>query len=130
MSKKKKNISELLHETTEDLKRFHEDLAAFMNGGIGPTQQEYINKINANWNAYNFIVVFGHVYRLTDRIRYKDNGAMYSPCHNCELSEYCAQDTDKKLCAMLQAETNQWFEDVGELVVSKRGVMKVNPWLI
>ena len=49
----------------KELETAKADLEAFMTGGIGPTQQAYIDKINAAWDKYNFIVVFGHAYMLT-----------------------------------------------------------------
>ena len=118
----------MLQEMANEFAKTAADLKAFMTGGIGPTQQEYIDKINADWPAYNFIVMFGHVYRLTDKIRKKENGVLCCPCENCDLEEHCAKDTDKTLCALMDAETNEWFEDVGELVIDKRGKMKVEPW--
>jgi len=114
-------------EMLKDFKTLNEDLGAFMRGEIGPTQKAYIEKINSNWNGYNFIVQFGHVFRLTDKVRYKDNGAMYTPCENCELSGYCSKDIGR-LCDLLQAGGNEWFEDAGELILDKKGKMKVEPW--
>lgn len=126
--RREKTTSEALKELAGEYARVAADLKAFMEGSIGPTQQEYIEKINANWPAYNFIVMFGHVYRLTDKVRKKDNGVLRCPCENCELEEYCAKDTDKKLCTLMQANTKEWFEDVGELVIDKKGKMEINQW--
>lgn len=130
MAKKKnqKTLSEMLQETADDLSLAIADIAAFMTGGIGPTQQAYINKINADWNGYNFIVFFGHVYRLTNKKRYKKNGALRCPCEMCELSDKCCQDSDKTLCSLLKAATDEYFYDAGELVIDKNGKMKVEKW--
>ena len=130
MAKKKnqKTSTEMLQEMVDDFGRMAEDLKAFMTGGIGPSQQEYIDKINADWNGYNFIVVFGHVYRLTNEKKYKANGALRCPCEVCELKDECCQDSDKTLCGLLSADTDEYFYDAGELVIDKRGKMKVEKW--
>lgn len=130
MAKKKnqKTSTEMLQEMTGELGRITADLSAFLTGGIGPTQQEYIDKINADWNGYNFIVVFGHVYRLTNEKKYKENGALRCPCEVCELNGSCCQDSDKTLCGILRADTDEYFYDAGELVIDKRGKMKVKKW--
>lgn len=122
----------------EEYTTFAADLCAFMTGGIGPTQQKYIDKINANWKRYNFIVVFGHAYLLTDRKREKTDEVFFTPCENCELSDYCVgQDntadavTRKTLCSMMEAEPNEWFEDIGEVVYDKnKKKFKIVPWKI
>jgi hypothetical protein len=130
MAKKKnqKTSTEMLQEMADGLGRMAADLGAFLTGDIGPTQQEYIDKINANWNGYNFIVVFGHVYRLTNEKRYKENGSLRCPCEVCELKDACCQDSDKTLCGLLSADTDEYFYDAGELVIDKRGKMKVEKW--
>jgi hypothetical protein len=111
------------------------DLVAFFNGGIGPTQQAYIKKINADWNKYNFIVVFGHAYQLTNKKCKKPNGAYYTPCEKCELSEYCVgssnrlDDDERTLCKMMGASTDEWFKDVGEVDYDKKKErFKIKPW--
>lgn len=130
MAKKKnqKTSTEMLQEMADDFGRMAADLKAFMTGGIGPSQQEYIDKINADWNGYNFIVAFGHVYRLTNEKKYKENGALRCPCEVCELKDECCQDSDKTLCGLLSADTDEYFYDAGELVIDKRGKMKVEKW--
>ena len=130
MAKKKnqKTPTEMLQELADGYGRITADLKAFLTGGIGPTQQEYIDKINADWNGYNFIVVFGHVYRLTNEIKRKENGSLRCPCEVCELKDECCQDSDKTLCGLLGADTDEYFYDAGELVIDKRGKMKVKKW--
>lgn len=126
--KNQKTSTEMLQEMANDFGRWAADLGALMTGGIGPTQQEYIDKINADWNAYNFLVVFGHVYRLTNEKKHKANGGLCCPCEVCELREKCCKDSDKTLCGLLSAKTDEYFYDDGELVVDKRGKMKVKKW--
>jgi len=131
MAKKKnqKTSTEMLQEMADDFGRMVADLKAlFTPGAIGPTQMEYIEKINADWNGYNFIVVFGHVYRLTNEIKRKENGSLRCPCEVCELKDACCQDSDKTLCGLLSADTDEYFYDAGELVIDKRGKMKVEKW--
>jgi hypothetical protein len=125
--KNQKTTTEALLEMADELGKAAADLTAFMTGGIGPTQQEYIDKINADWNGYNFIVVFGHVYRLTNEKKYKDNGALRCPCEVCELRDKCYR-IEQTLCGLLSAKTDEYFYDDGELVVDKRGKMKVEKW--
>jgi len=128
--KKEKTTTELLQEMADEFGNMAADLKAlFTPGAIGPTQMEYIEKINADWNAYNFIVVFGHVYRLSDETQYRDNGAMRCPCEVCELRDHCEGEQGKhRLCDLMSADVNEYFVDCGELVIDKRGKMKVNPW--
>jgi hypothetical protein len=123
-----KTSTEMLQEMADGFGRMAADLSALLTGGIGPTQQAYIDKINADWNAYNFIVVFGHVYRLTNEKKYKENGALRCPCEVCELSDKCCKDSDQTLCGLLSADTDEYFYDAGELVIDKRGKMKVEKW--
>ena len=128
---KKRTISDEAQKTIDELETLRKDIQAFLTGGIGPTQQEYIDKIQSNWNAYNFIVVFGHVYRLTNEKKYRPDGAdvLRCPCEVCDLKEYCAgADSGKSLCKMLDADTDEYFHDEGELVIDKRGKMKVEKW--
>lgn len=126
--KKEKTTTELLQEMADEYGKMAADLEAlFTPGAIGPTQQEYIDKINADWNGYNFIVIFGHVYKLTNEKKYKENGALCCPCELCELRDDCCQE-GKTLCSILNAETDEYFYDTGELVIDKRGKMKIEKW--
>lgn len=127
--KQTKSYTEHLQEFTKELETMAADLRAFMTGEVGPTQQAYIDKINDNWNGYNFIVAFGHVHRLTDKVKKKDNGALYNPCELCSLSDCCpGSESDKPLCNLMQADTNEYFYDEGELIINKNGNMKVKKW--
>lgn len=126
---KKETAQDVFLDFLNELHKAKADLETFMTGGIGPTQQEYIDKINADWNAYNFIVVSGHVYKLKNEKKYKENGALRCPCEVCELQENCAgADSGKSLCGILQADVDEYFYDAGELMIDKRGKMKVEPW--
>lgn len=121
-------VNELV-KTVSELSTLAEDIRAFATGAVGPTQQAYIDKINDNWNGYNFIVAFGHVHRLTDKVKKKDNGALYNPCELCSLSDCCpGSESDKPLCNLMQADTNEYFYDEGELIINKNGNMKVKKW--
>ena len=144
MAKKKKDERTPRDRFIDEVKAFKKeletakaDLEAFMMGGIGPTQQAYIDKINAAWDKYNFIVVFGHAYMLTKEQRKRDNGTLHTPCENCELAEYCVGsnnqqgDDERTLCKMMNAETDEWFKDVGEVCYDKKMKrFKIEPWEI
>ena len=124
-----------LENASKELETAKADLQALMAGEIGPTQCEYIKKINADWEKYNFIVVFGHAYMLTDENRKRNNGTLHTPCENCELAEYCVGcnnkigDDPRTLCAMMQASPGQWFKDVGEVCYDKKQKrFRIAPW--
>ncbi len=114
--------------TADQLKKCIEDLGALLKGEIGPTQQAYIDKINKDWNAYNFIVVFGHAYKLTNKVIKKDNGAYRSPCDLCKLAEFCVKDSEHTICNMLQASDDEYFIDAGELCYDKNKKMSIEGW--
>lgn len=142
MAKKKKDISpreravKEIEKTLEELGTLADDFRAILTGGIGPTERAYIEKINSAWEKYNFIVVFGHVYQLTNEKHKRDNGTLRTPCENCELSEYCVgsdntcEDAGKlTLCNMMDADTDEWFKDVGELSYRpSKDTFKIKPW--
>lgn len=70
------------------------------------------------YDPLNMVVVWGRVYSLTDEVRKKDNGAVYSPCENCDLRYEClsADGTEhtKNLCHLHQAEDNEYYREVGK----------------
>ena len=79
------------------------------------------------YDPLNMIVAFGRVYSLTDEVRKKPNGALYSPCDNCDLIEVCFDDwrhpdtsACHDLCRLHQARTNEWYKDVGVAKYSPR----------
>ena len=130
MKKEKKTQMEALEQLVSELERTAADFKAFATGGIGPTQQEYIDKINSNWNGYNFIVKFGHVFRLCSEKKEKPNqeGVLYSPCDLCELGDFCSKERRTTICGLLNAADDEYLRDEGELVIDKRGKMKVERW--
>ena len=73
-----------------------------------------------HYDPLNMIVALGRVYSLTDEVRKKPNGALYSPCDNCDLIEVCYDewrhpDTSvcHDLCRLHQAKTNEYYREVG-----------------
>ena len=77
-----------------------------------------------HYDPLNMIVACGRVYSLTDEARKKPNGALYNPCDNCDLSEFCiSQDGTeplKSLCQLHQAKTNEYYREVGVAKYSPR----------
>ena len=69
------------------------------------------------YDPLNMIVAWGRVYSLTDEVRKKKNGALYGPCDNCALSEYCVSQDDteslKNLCNIHNATDQQYYREVG-----------------
>ena len=69
------------------------------------------------YDPLNMIVSCGRVYSLTDEIRKKPNGALYGPCDNCDLSEYCASqdgtESQNNLCQIHGATDQQYYREVG-----------------
>lgn len=72
------------------------------------------------YDPLNMIVAWGKVYSLTDEIRKKSNGALYTPCDNCDLIEVCYDDwrhpdtsACHNLCRLHEAEMNEWYKEVG-----------------
>lgn len=73
-----------------------------------------------HYDPLNMIVAWGRVYSLTDEVRKKPNGALYSPCDNCDLIEVCYDDwrhpdtsVCHDLCRLHQAQTNEYYREVG-----------------
>ena len=73
-----------------------------------------------HYDPLNMIVAWGRVYSLTDEVRKKPNGALYSPCDNCDLIEVCYDDwrhpgtsVCHNLCRLHQAQTNEYYREVG-----------------
>lgn len=86
-----------------------------------------------HYDPLNMIVVWGRVYSLTDEVRKKPNGALYSPCDNCDLIEVCYDDwrhpdtsVCHDLCRLHQAKTNEYYREVGSAKYSpKFGTVEV-----
>jgi len=70
-----------------------------------------------HYDPLNMIVAWGRVYSLTDEVRKKPNGALYSPCDNCDLAEFCISNDGrapmKNLCNLHAAQTNEYYREVG-----------------
>ena len=73
-----------------------------------------------HYDPLNMIVAWGRVYSLTDEVRKKPNGALYSPCDNCDLIEVCYDDwrhpdtsVCHDLCRLHQAKTNEYYCEIG-----------------
>jgi hypothetical protein len=77
-----------------------------------------------HYDPLNMIVAWGRVYSLADEVRKKPNGASYNPCDNCDLSEFCASQDGtepmKNLCRLHQANTNEYYREVGVAKYSPR----------
>jgi hypothetical protein len=86
-----------------------------------------------HYDPLNMIVAWGRVYSLTDEVRKKPNGALYSPCDNCDLIEVCYDDwrhpdtsVCHDLCRLHQAKTNEYYREVGSAKYSpKFGTVEV-----
>jgi hypothetical protein len=77
------------------------------------------------YDPLNMIVAWGRVYSLTDEVRKKDNGALYSPCENCDLWSECHNWKNQPasllgdsqchyLCARIHnANDQQYYREVG-----------------
>lgn len=124
----RKNMLSELKKLEEELVSAKNDLEAFLDGKTPPSVAEWQKKIVSNWNDYNFIASCGHVYKLTDEVKKKPNGAFYSPCDLCELSDQCVDKDNAPLCAVCGAEGNEYFYDAGELDIMKNKTMKITPW--
>ena len=76
------------------------------------------------YDPLNMIVAWGRVYSLTDEVRKKKNGALYGPCDNCALSEYCVSqdgtESLKNLCNVHGATDQQYYREVGVAKYSPR----------
>lgn len=121
-------VSEL-EKLKKELETTRDDLYAFMTGGIGPTQQAFNNKVNSDWKSYNFIVMGGFVYSISNKKKKKANGAYYCPCDICDLRQHCGEmDGEKHTpCTLMQCDTDEYFIEEGELVYDKKGKMRVEP---
>lgn len=91
-----------------------------------------------HYDPLNMIVAWGRVYSLTDEVRKKDNGALYSPCENCDLWSECHDWKDMPtpmldeskchyLCARIHnANEQQYYKEVGKAKYSpKFGTVEV-----
>ena len=69
------------------------------------------------YDPLNIIIIQGTAYCLSDEVRKKENGALYGPCDNCALSEYCVSNDGteslKNLCRLHYATDQQYYREVG-----------------
>lgn len=91
-----------------------------------------------HYDPLNMVVVWGRVYSLTDEVRKKDNGGIYSPCENCDMWSDCHDWKDMPncmldeskchyLCVRLHdANEQQYYREVGRAKYSpKFGTIEV-----
>lgn len=95
--------------------------------------EDYVSKPGCNretepekYDPLNMVVVWGRVYSLTNEVRKKKNGALYSPCENCDLWSQCHEWQDMPtpmleeskchfLCTHIHnAESNEYYREVGQ----------------
>ena len=98
----KGRILDIEHQLLDkELKSTAKAMNAFMTGQ--PIEaidgEDYVSKPGCvretepeHYDPLNMIVAWGRVYSLTDEVRKKPNGALYSPCDNCDLIEVCYDD--------------------------------------
>ena len=79
------------------------------------------------YDPLNMIIACGRAYSLSDEVRKKENGVLMNPCENCDLQEFCFDDwrhpetsARHDLCRLHQAQTNEWYKEVGVAKYSPR----------
>lgn len=75
-----------------------------------------------HYDPLNIIIQNGTAYCLTDEVRKKANGALYSPCENCALSDYCI---NFDLCRMHGATEREYYHKVGIAKYAIAGTIEV-----
>jgi hypothetical protein len=79
-------------------------------GGVRETEPD-------KYDPLNMMIIYGRAYCLTDEVRKKDNGALYGPCDNCALTEFCVSNDGteslKNLCNLHYANDQQYYREVG-----------------
>lgn len=112
------------------IKKDCDDIKTMM-AGYGVDGEDYVSKPGCvretepeHYDPLNMIVAFGRVYSLTDEVRKKPNGALYTPCENCDLSELCINNDGteplKNLCCLHAATNQQYYREVGVAKYSPR----------
>jgi len=73
-----------------------------------------------HYDPLNIIIRYGTAYSLSDKIRKKDNGSLYTPCENCDLRQECYDfDECRNLCGRLHdAANNEYYKEVGSVKYS------------
>lgn len=92
--------------------------------------EDYVTKPGCNretepehYDPMNMIVASGRVYSLTNKIRKRDNGSLFTPCENCDLYDVCyggfhlSNKNENlecfQLCHLHLADTDEYYEEVG-----------------
>ena len=79
-------------------------------GGVRDTEPD-------KYDPLNIIIINATAYCLTDEKREKPNGALYSPCDNCDLRQEClsadGSEQMKSLCHLHQATDQEYYREVG-----------------
>lgn len=97
------------------------DLAATLNGQA-IEGEDYVSKPGGvretepeHYDPLNIIIRYGTAYCLSDEIRKKKSGALYTPCENCDLRNECYDlEECRNLCGRLHdAENNEYYREVG-----------------
>ena len=99
--------------------------------GYAVDGEEYVSKPGGvredepdKYDPLNMMIIFGKAYCLTDEVRKKDNGALYSPCDNCALRNECLSEDGtipaKNLCNLHYATDQQYYRKVGYCKYSPR----------
>lgn len=105
------------------------DLAATLDGQA-IDGEDYVSKPGCvretepeHYDPLNIIIRYGTAYCLSNTIRKKDNGSLYTPCENCDLRNECNYNPcDEKqclrFCSLLDAENNAYYKEVGTVKYS------------
>jgi hypothetical protein len=99
-------------------------------GGVAIDGEDYVSKPGCNretepehYDPLNMIIINGRAYCLTNNIRKKKNGALHTPCENCDLYDVCYGEfqlgdngVDLKsflFCSLHDAEKDEYYKEVG-----------------
>ena len=95
--------------------------------GCAVEGMDYVAKPGGNretepddYDPLNLLIIYGRAYCLTDKLRKRNNGTLFTPCENCHLKTACYPDWDnhnndncRHLCDLHFADTNQYYHEVG-----------------
>lgn len=92
--------------------------------GVAVEGEDYVAKPGGeredepdHYDPLNMMIVFGRAYALDDKVRKKDNGAVYPPCEVCDLRNECVSkdgtESMKFLCLLHGASDNEYYQEVG-----------------
>ena len=107
--------AQLIHNDCNDIKTM---MAGYMVEGMHTAKPSGKRDTEPDdYDPLNIIIIQGTAYCLTDEVRKKQNGALYGPCDNCALSEYCVSNDGteslKNLCNLHFATDQQYYREVG-----------------